>query len=415
MNDKRKPITEIRTVQIKGYSGIYRIEIRDQASCPWREPKRGAKFQVIKYANGKRLKRHFHSFDEAKAFRQQDSSIEGEPVQQAPTTNSTGAMTFRELVEKWKEIWLPGKNLSTQIRYKSYLKHFDFLHLMQVERIDSCDVDRWINHVKTPVYLKAGHKTRCDYKHEFSVLRIILNFYVSRCNRSYRLPFIKDHREMLKVREKPNKPKKDLTVEQFQKFTICLRQICDEAGCLAIYFIALMQYAIYSRVQEVAALHFEDFDFARGKINVNKKVQWLRARGYEDQIVAGSKKNGGKEIPISELAERTFKEWISRSGVRNGLLFRQEDDDPSIPLTYRQIESRYTQALKMAGLPFTATHILRHASLTEYYDTCKDLLATAVVGGHDDVRSTMKYAKSRDERVSQIQKQMDAKLGGIEV
>jgi site-specific recombinase XerD len=66
--------------------------------------------------------------------------------------------------------------------------------------------------------------------------------------------------------------------------------------------------------------------------------------------------------------------------------------------------------LKIAGLPFKATHILRHAALTEYYEGCKDLLATAKVAGHDDLDSTKRYTENRNETLAKNQRQMDQKL-----
>lgn len=98
-----------------------------------------------------------------------------------------------------------------------------------------------------------------------------------------------------------------------------------------------------------------------------------------------------------------------RSGVRSGLLFQVEGK----LITYRQIERRYTQALKLAGLPFSATHILRHASLTEAYETCKDLLLVQKFAGQKDLRSTTRYAKIRDTQVVEIQKKMDEKLASV--
>ncbi len=67
-------------------------------------------------------------------------------------------------------------------------------------------------------------------------------------------------------------------------------------------------------------------------------------------------------------------------------------------------------ALKTAGLPFSATHILRHASLTEAYDTCKDLLLVQRLAGQRDLRSTTRYAKVHDYQVAETQKRMDQKL-----
>ncbi len=69
--------------------------------------------------------------------------------------------------------------------------------------------------------------------------------------------------------------------------------------------------------------------------------------------------------------------------------------------------------MRSAELPYSATHILQHASLTEFYDFCKDLLQTAKVAGHRDLRATEKYAKVRDDRVVQTQKEMDKKLSSL--
>jgi integrase len=98
-----------------------------------------------------------------------------------------------------------------------------------------------------------------------------------------------------------------------------------------------------------------------------------------------------------------------KSGVRSGLLFRYQGQI----VTYRQIAFRYDQALSAAGLPYTGTHLIRHASLSEHYDTCRDILATAKVAGHSDLRATERYAKARDERVIQTQRQMDEKLKSV--
>jgi len=136
----------------------------------------------------------------------------------------------------------------------------------------------------------------------------------------------------------------------------------------------------------------------------------LRGRGYDDRVVPGSKANGGKVLsPIPELAAQVFKEWVMRSGIRTGLLFQVDGK----LVTYRQIEDKYTQALKKAGLPFSATHILRHAALAEAYESCKDLLLVQKFAGQKDLKSTTRYAKVRDDQVAETQKKMDDKLSSI--
>lgn len=158
-----------------------------------------------------------------------------------------------------------------------------------------------------------------------------------------------------------------------------------------------------------AALFYEDFDFERGKIHVRRKVQWSRAKGEADRLTEGAKVNGGKVVPLNDFAGRIFREWVLKSRIRKGLLFPYKGKI----VTYSQIASRYDQALKAANLPFRGTHLIRHASLSEHYNTCKDIFATAKFAGHSDLRATERYAKARDKSVIETQRQMDEKMRSI--
>ncbi len=126
-------------------------------------------------------------------------------------------------------------------------------------------------------------------------------------------------------------------------------------------------------------------------------------------IVDGSKANGGKVIDMAQSTATFFREWTMNSSVRSGPLFQM--DGEIVP--YRFIEYRYSKTLRKLKIPFSATHILRHASLTEHYSTCGDFRSTAKVAGHGDLDSTQRYAKVMDERLTEIQQRMDAKLGSL--
>lgn len=401
-----------RYKKLSGYTGIFRIMVLDKETQRWSEPTKGSRYAAYGYADQpdgskKRRKMHFESFEEARAFNKGDSPFNRRASPSAELKADTKYL-FKNLVEEWKSSWLPHKAISTQIRYKSYIQHFEFFTDLPVEEIQPTHIDSWITHIKSKEYLSRFHTTRCNYDHEASVLKQIFYFYCSRKNRNYRLPFLREHSEMLRVREKPE-VKKDLSVEEFKAFLMALKEISQKNENLVFYYLALMQYLIYGRVQDAAALHFEDFNLERGEITVNKKVVWPRAKGYEPFIETGSKANGGKTIPLNDFSKSIFQEWKMLSGNRDGLLFKL---DGKI-ITYRQIEYIYSKALKAAKLPYTATHILRHAALTEFYDTCKDLLQTAKVAGHGSLKSTEKYAKTRDERIKNTQLLMDQKLSGL--
>ena len=409
-------MTQSRKVIPTQYPDIFKILILNPETGKWMEPLRGKKFTARRYKQNPdgshdRVRRVFDTLAEAKAFRA-GTLIEEEkpdPVLAIGPKESLETMTFEQLLELWIQNWLPSIGISTQLRYRQYLKHFNFFSRIRVIDIQPNHIDSWIAYLKRPEYLKTCHPTRCSYEHEFKVLRAILNYYSSRCNRNYQQPFLKDHRKMLKVRE-PLIIKKDLTVDQFKSFLAELKRACWETKWEPIYYLAIMQYAIYGRVQEAAALYAEDFDTVNNRLEIKRKAQWLRARGYKDQIVIGAKANGGKVFsPIPELAIQVFNEWKIRSGIRSGLLFQIDGE----LITYRQIQHKYDLALRNAKLPFRSTHILRHAALTEAYSACLNILTVQKLAGQRSLRATERYAKVRDQQVADTQRQMDERLSSI--
>lgn len=392
---------------IKNYPGIYRILVFNKDTNNFEEPRWGNKFFAYIEAgkvNGsrRRIKRSFRSFSEAKEYRQSSNTIKSVLL---ASLKEKSKMTFRELTSRWVDDALPHLQRTTQVRNKSYLKHFEMLNNYPVDEITPSTIDAWIRYIKRPEYLITQNSTRCAYDHEFTVLRQILNYYSSRFDRNYRMPFLKDHNKMLKVREKEALVK-DLSIDEFNRFAGFLYEDCLGSNCEAIYYLALFQYFIYGRVQDAAGLRYEDFDFIKNKVLIRQKIQWGRAKNESHIISAGSKANSGKVVPIHDFMAKVFREWIIKSGVRSGLLFTIGGEI----ISYRQISYRYDKALKKAGISFRGTHLIRHASLSEHYETNMDILATSKVAGHSDLRATARYTKARDEKVTETQQKMGNKL-----
>ncbi len=228
-----------KTKVMPSFPGIYQIQVWDVDVKKWTEPKFGAKYMVARPGKDDtgRFKREWGCFDtfaEAKAYRNR-SVVE---VKQTPAP-ATGT-SLGQLMELWKQNWLSHKQPTTQIRYASYLQHFQFLKEMPVEAIKPIHVDQWIAHVKRPEYLGRHHSTRCNYRHEFSVLKSILGYYVERLNHDYRLPFVRSH-----LAEKPEQ-KKDLSVDQIKLFLDALCIDVKDTKYEAIYYVAAMQYFIWA-------------------------------------------------------------------------------------------------------------------------------------------------------------------------
>src|SRR6185312_10804226 len=126
--------------KVPNHPGIARILVLEEKTGKWKEPKRGCKFQATRRestASGKskKVREFFDTFAEAKAFRCRNN-----PEPETPILGTE--MTFGELAERWLIDWLPNKDISTQVRYKSYLRHFKFFWNMLVEKIEPNHIDR---------------------------------------------------------------------------------------------------------------------------------------------------------------------------------------------------------------------------------------------------------------------------------
>lgn len=400
---------------VKNYPGIYRVLV-SLNGISWTEPKRGCKYAASRYEENnnpiQRSKQHFRTFEEAKEFRARISQpkksnmiIEGKHV---TPQDSKSKFTFEELIKLYERTTLPNRSPSTQVRYRHYLKHFDFFKGMDVEAIDTITIDNWIIWLKRPEYLATQHSTRCNFKHEFSLLRSMLGVYTSRINRNFRMPFIKEHRSSLKVKEAPL-AKKDLSPTELVQFLTKLKELCEGTTEEYVYHLAIIQYFTFSRIQEASALHFEDFDLQRKEVHLNKKLIFGRSRKEQTFLVTGAKANSGKILPISDMLTQAFREWTMKSSIRQGPLFAQNGVWPR----YRLISHRYTKALKLAGLPYTATHILRHASLTEAQESSGDLNQTKLLAGHTSIKTTERYAKVRSNQLRETQSKLDSKFSTL--
>ena len=366
-----------------------------------RKTKNG-KYEAVRYevVDGER-KRVFKTFDKLVYALKWQNQI---PTKKIVLTDH---LLFEDLVTKWQTDYLPHLELSTQVRYRSYVKHFSFLNGRIVEQITASDIDALLVYWKSEEYLSTQHSTRLNYEHEINILKSIFRYYASRVNLSYRMPFLKDHSKMLEVKKGVMASrKKDLSVEELNLFLSELAKITIGTENEPVYYLAKAQYAIFGRVQDAAALHFEDVDLSNRVVIVNKKIVWPRGLGSKPVLKQGSKTNSGKRIPLSDGDVKLFQEWFLRSGIRSGLLFKHREG----PYTYRMIESRYNRAFKACGLPFRGTHIIRHAAITELYDDSQDLRLAQEAAGHSDVGTTQRYAKVREKKFKEAKDRIGEKL-----
>lgn len=121
------------------------------------------------------------------------------------------------------------------------------------------------------------------------------------------------------------------------------------------YPIYLLAITTGMREGELLGLHWEDVDLKNSQIHVQHQVQFLPGQGL---VVSGPKtKRSKRTIALSPLATQVLEEM---KGV-SGLVFITSNGTPISP---RNLQRHFHQALEKVGLPNIRFHDLRHTAAT---------------------------------------------------
>lgn len=365
----------------------------------------GNKFYSVKRIGGRQTAKCFTHLNEAKLW-QHDLTQALEPEDYE--------MLFCDLKEKFFKKKKGEILISTYESYESKAKHLKYFDKMLVSSITPRVVDAWIEHLKTPKYLKRQHRSRVSYRHELDVLRTILDFYGEYIceDNSYNLPFKKRHKKDCIVDKVKYKLAKDRNKRKFipretvLEFLGEMKKTVQEKPEYEVFMLlALFQFSTGTRIGEACAVNWSDLNLENGKAIIHRSVCWSRKAGRKT-FVSDLTKTGERRtvfLPI-ELVEE-LKAWALKSGRRKGLVF---SDDGLNPLGRRAVQYHYNNALKKTGCGWTGTHLLRHSFATDFLEQTQNPKALQGILGHQTAQQTNYYSKITD---GLMQKGMDQYQG----
>ena len=160
-----------------------------------------------------------------------------------------------------------------------------------------------------------------------------------------------------------------------------IRRIISNRNIEPFGFYAFCLLFLGLRRSEMMALRWEDIDYERETIHINKVVVYLNSKPQLNHVL----KNGWREreIPIPDLL---LIELRQRAGNQRGFIFA---DHPKILLNENAINRRWATYREAAGLPNVTQHMVRHTYATLLYDARIDAKAAAALMGHRDERTTL--------------------------
>ena len=172
------------------------------------------------------------------------------------------------------------------------------------------------------------------------------------------------------------------------------------------------------RLGELAALTWDDIDFEKSEIRVEKSLSRVGERGRQ-WALGKTKGKEARSVPftprIGEALKR-HRKIVLQQRLENGL--KWEDHNLVFPgrggkhRSPEGIDARFRMILNRLGLPAVRFHDLRHTAATMLIATGEDPVEVARILGHKDPSLTFKvYAHGTGNRHRIMQRGEDLLFG----
>jgi hypothetical protein len=232
------------------YPRVYRVGFYDQREKLIYEPVN--KFLAYRYVQnlGKREK-------EWKTFPDLDPARKHAGLEEEDVSPKVKGRTFRSVLSEF--LWYYRKKVDrpTLNKMQDHIPHFESILDEEMDSLTIGRIDRLIRLWTSSSYLEKVKSTRVSYFCELRSFRVICNFYRSRINNSFFVPILSEHWEDVKFRQRAPLYQKDLMPDEFERFIAKLGEHFSKDSPWIVP-LARLQYAIGGRVQEPAAIFFED-------------------------------------------------------------------------------------------------------------------------------------------------------------
>lgn len=323
--------------------------------------------------------------------------------------NTGVEMRLEEVWNWYKNYYAPNKLRDTtfyNIKNMVEIKILPELGHLKIGQITTNRITMFLNDVSIKKDKETGKPLKPKQYYKDSYVQAIYSSLFRIFNVAISNGWIKDNpcNNAIKPRKNRTAKKKPLEIEQ-------IKDILNKTNEYTTYN-AIIQFQIYTgmRIGETLALTWDDIDFKKREININKTVNFIKT----DFIVGPPKTENsyrtlGMNNAIYHLLKLTKKEQnVRKRELKNlyedhNLVFSQVTGN----YIYRtEINNRLNTIKKGTDYEYITVHFLRHANATLLLNNGVDLKIVSAHLGHNDIKTTANiYAdvlKSQQQKVAQI-------------
>ena len=331
--------------------------------------------------NGKLIRKQFYGESKKEAEAKRDAYMFNI---KSGLNASYEKLTFASAYKQWFEtVHKPTLALSSIIRYERDNKRIyatTFMHMRLLD-IRALHIQQSYNDM-----LGAGHSVisvinmgkllSAFFKYAVKTDMIIKNPM---------LAVVKPKVRKIEV-EKPTLEKDDL------------HKIITYAQSHANMFIFVFLAFTGLRQGEAMALTYNDIDFTKGIVRVNKSVGYLYIDGTYSPVVSSTKTTcSTREVPLLENLRQAFDSYImhekskhEKLGVpfdKNSIVF---STDACSYIEAKNLRIRFHRLLKRLDIDIINIHALRHTFCSWLAENGVNIKTASELMGHADVNTTMK-------------------------
>lgn len=323
--------------------------------------------------------------------------------------NTGVEMRLEEVWNWYKNYYAPNKLRDTtfyNIKNMVEIKILPELGHLKIGQITTNRITMFLNDVSIKKDKETGKPLKPKQYYKDSYVQAIYSSLFRIFNVAISNGWIKDNpcNNAIKPRKNRTAKKKPLEIEQ-------IKDILNKTNEYTTYN-AIIQFQIYTgmRIGETLALTWDDIDFKKREININKTVNFIKT----DFIVGPPKtENSYRTLGMNNAIYHLLKLTKKEQNVRKKELKNQYEDHNLVfsqvtgNYIYRtEINNRLNTIKKGTDYEYITVHFLRHANATLLLNNGVDLKIVSAHLGHNDIKTTANiYAdvlKSQQQKVAQI-------------
>ena len=164
---------------------------------------------------------------------------------------------------------------------------------------------------------------------------------------------------------------------------IALRRVL-EAGTHPAYAAALFMMETGTRVGEALALTWQDVDWLRRSVRINKTFVRLGNAGQTFVQNEAKSFTSNRTIPLSTAIFELLSRLAEKSNAPNGYIFQVDGK----PIGYESMRYHVKMACEQAKVPYLGQHVFRHTFATNCYNRGEDVKILSRLLGHANVTVT---------------------------